>query len=371
MSHETIYVTQPDLPPLEDFVPLLQEIWNSRFLTNGGSFHQAFEKALADYLGVEEIAVVANGTLALMIALKSLRISGEVITTPYSFVATTHALQWNDITPVFVDVDPATGNLDPSKIEAAITPSTSAILPVHCYGNPCDVDKIQAIADHYGLKVIYDGAPAFGVKLRGESVLKHGDLSILSFHATKVFTTCEGGAIVCPDAPTKQHIDNLKNFGFIDETTVIERGINGKMNEIQAALGLLQLKHFESALALRAQIDSRYRTAISSINGLSCLPTCEECTPNHSYFPILVGDDYELSRDQLHHHLLANGIRARRYFYPLIVDFPSYRSFAPMRSHNLPCATDLAQRVICLPIYPRLAQGDQDRIIALLAPAEL
>jgi dTDP-4-amino-4,6-dideoxygalactose transaminase len=271
MSDPPIYVTQPYLPPLEEFIPYLEQIWASKRVTNNGPFHQQLERALCEYLGVEHLALFANGTLALVTALQALRITGEVITTPYSFVATAHSLLWNGITPVFVDIDPDTLNLDPTKIEAAITPQTTAILPVHCYGNPCDVDAIQEIADNYNLKVIYDAAHAFGVQCHCGSVLKHGDLSVLSFHATKVFNTFEGGAIICPDAKTKRHIDHLKNFGFVNETTVVASGINGKMSEFSAALGLLQLRHVDQVIERRREIDKMYREALKDVPGIACV----------------------------------------------------------------------------------------------------
>ncbi|QVL50134.1 MAG: DegT/DnrJ/EryC1/StrS family aminotransferase [Thiocapsa sp.] len=363
-----VYVTQPHLPPLEEFIPYLEQIWKNKILTNNGPFHRQFEQALCDWLGVEHLALFANGTLALVTALKALRISGEVITTPYSFVATAHSLLWNNITPVFVDIDPQTLNLDPTKIEAAITPQTTAILAVHCYGNPCDVEAIQTIADNYNLKVIYDAAHAFGVQCHCGSVLNHGDLSVLSFHATKVFNTFEGGAIICPDAKSKQHIDHLKNFGFVGETTVVAAGINGKMNEMQAALGLLQLQHIDSALVRRAEIASRYREAIDAIPGLSWVPSAGQRVANHAYFPILCGDDYPLSRDALYDKLKANGIHGRRYFYPLISDFPMYRGLPSAMASDLQVAADAAARVICLPIYPGLGDADQARIIDVLSP---
>lgn len=367
MSKSPIYVTRPHLPPLEDFIPLLEQIWDSRILTNSGPFHRQFEQALCKHLGVSNLALFTNGTLALVTALKALRITGEVITTPYSFVATAHALLWNNITPVFVDIESRTLNLDPSKIEAAITPRTTAILPVHCYGNPCDVEAIQRIADTYDLKVIYDAAHAFGVQCQYGSVLNHGDLSVLSFHATKVFNTFEGGAIVCPNEKTKQHIDHLKNFGFAGETTVIATGINGKMNEMQAALGLLQLQHIDNALASRAEIAERYRNAIANIPGLNVVPYAGQRVANNAYFPILVGDDYPLSRNALYDKLKANGINGRRYFYPLISDFPMYRELPTAKGCNLPIASEAAARVICLPIYPDLDSAGQDRIIDCLS----
>lgn len=364
----TIAVTQPALPPLDAFIPYLEQIWASRRLTNGGPFHEQLERALCDYLGVPHIALFANGTLALVTALQALRITGEVITTPYSFVATAHALLWNGIKPVFVDVDPVTLNLDPERIEAAVTPQTTAIMPVHCYGHPCDVSRIRAIADNHGLKVIYDAAHAFGVRDRGGSVLNHGDLSVLSFHATKVFNTFEGGAIVCPDAETKQHIDHLKNFGFVDEVTVVAPGINGKMSEINAAFGLLQLKGIDAALAHRQAVDARYRAAFAGLSGIDCLPV-REGRANYAYFPILVRPDYPLSRDALFEHLRTRGILARRYFYPLISDFPMYRGMPSAAADNLPVAKTAAAQVICLPIHPALAEAEVDAVIACVTDA--
>ncbi|WP_373095009.1 DegT/DnrJ/EryC1/StrS family aminotransferase [Zhongshania sp.] len=361
-----IFVTQPYLPPLEEFIPYLEEIWASKTLTNCGPFHQQLEKALCDYLGVEHLALFANGTIALVTALQALRITGEVITTPYSFVATAHSLLWNGITPVFVDVDPKTLNLDPAKIEAAITPQTTAIMPVHCYGHPCDVEAIQKIADNYNLKLIYDAAHAFGVKDKGGSVLRHGDLSVLSFHATKVFNTFEGGAIICPDAKTKLTIDRLKNFGFVDETTVVASGINGKMSEINAAFGVLQLKHIDGALACRKEIDATYRSELEAVKGIRSLKNSGEEVVNYAYFPILVEDDYPLSRDELYEKLKAHGIFARRYFYPLITDFSMYRNIPSADPENLPVANTAAKKVICLPIYPALSQADLRLIIEVL-----
>ena len=365
------YVTQPFLPPLEEFVPYLESIWASKWLTNAGPFHQQLEAALAEYLGVEHIALFTNGTIALVTALQSLRIVGEVITTPYSFVATAHSLLWNGIKPVFVDIDPITFNLDPSKIEAAITPQTTAIMPVHVYGNPCDVDRIQNIADTYGLKVIYDAAHAFGVNCHCGSVLKHGDLSVLSFHATKVFNTFEGGAIVCPDAKTKQRIDHLKNFGFADELTVVAPGINGKMNEVQAAFGLLQLKYVDSAISRRQKIDTHYRAALADARGIKVPRHPSSKRHNYSYFPILVEPDYLLSRDSLYDRLKTNAIFARRYFYPLISEFPMYRSMPSAAKSNLSVAHQVASQVICLPIYPDLSITEVDRIIELITGARL
>lgn len=366
LLNKNIYVTQPFLPPLEEFQPYLEQIWKSKCLTNGGPFHQEFEKKLSDYLSVDHLALFVNGTLALVTALQALRITGEVITTPFSFVATAHSLLWNGIKPVFVDIHPDTFNLDPEKIEAAITPHTTAILAVHVYGNPCDVEKIQKIADTYGLKVIYDAAHAFGVNYKGESILKYGDLSVLSFHATKVFTTFEGGAVVCPDAKTKKRIDDLKNFGFTDEVTVVAPGINGKMNEVQAAFGLLQLKHIDKALARRKEIDTVYRELLKDVKGINCAHGTGENVANYSYFPIMVQSEYSLSRDALFQRLRENGIYARRYFYPLISDFPMYRGLLSARRDNLPVATNTALRVMCLPIYPALSDFEVEFITSLI-----
>ena len=362
-----IYVTQPALPPLEDFMPYLQKIWDNKILTNGGPFHQQLEKALCEYLGVQHLALFSNGTLGLVTALQALRVTGEVITTPYSFVATAHSLLWNGIKPVFVDVHPDTLNLDPAHIEAAITPQTTAIMPVHCYGHPCDVQAIQKIADNYNLKVIYDAAHAFGVQDAGGSVLRHGDLSVLSFHATKVFNTFEGGAIICPDAKTKLRIDQLKNFGFVDETTVVAPGINAKMSEINAAFGLLQLKHMPHVLERRTAIDARYRQQLANIKGIHCLPQGPQTVANHSYFPVLVRSDYPLSRDELYQKLKDQGIHARRYFYPLISDFPMYRGLPSAERARLPVAAHAAEQVLCLPIYPALNDDQQERIVAVIA----
>lgn len=366
MNPNPIYVTQPYLPPLEEFIPYLEQIWESRILTNNGPMHQQLEAALREYLGVEHIALFSNGTLALVTALQALRVTGEVITTPYSFVATAHSLLWRGNKPVFVDVEPRTLNLDPARIEAAITPQTTAIMPVHCYGNPCDVQAIQKIADNYNLRVIYDAAHAFGVRDEGGSVLRHGDLAVLSFHATKVFNTFEGGAIVCHDAKTKRHIDNLKNFGFVDETTVVAPGINGKMSEINASFGLVQLKHMPEVMRRRTEIDALYRDRLKDVKGIHCLPQAGQCVANHSYFPILVEPDYPHSRDALYQKLKDNGIFARRYFYPLITDFPMYRGLPSSERSNLPVAAAAADKVLCLPIYPGLADVDVERVVSLV-----
>lgn len=364
---EKIYVTQPSMPPLEEFIPYLEQIWENKRLTNNGPFHQQLERALCDYLGVEHLSLFTNGTIALVTALQTLRVTGEVITTPYSFVATAHSLLWNDITPVFVDIDPVTMNLDPEKIEAAITPRTTAILPVHCYGNPCDVERIQKIADTYGLHVIYDAAHAFGVKYKGESLLRHGDLSVLSFHATKVFNTFEGGAIICPDAKTKQRIDYLKNFGFADEVTVTAPGINGKMSEFNAAFGLLQLKHVDQAIARRHAIHERYMSALGGIKGVQLPERVRETVSNYSYFPILIDNDYPLGRDDLYTRLRENDVFARRYFYPLISSMPMYRGLASSDKSKLGVANRIAEQVLCLPIYPDLTNEQVDAIAEVVA----
>ena len=362
-----IYVTQPYLPPLEDFIPYLEKIWESKCLTNAGPFHEQLENRLEEYLGVDHIALFTNGTIALITALQALRITGEVITTPYSFVATSHSLLWNGIKPVFVDIDPNTFNLDPSKIEAAITPHTTAIMPVHCYGRSCDVSGIQKIADNYGLKVIYDGAHAFGVQDEGGSILRHGDFSVLSFHATKVFNTFEGGAIVCPDEKTKQRINHLKNFGFVDEVTVVAAGINGKMSEFNAALGILQLDSIENAIQQRKAAYELYRKKLAGTKNIHLHPLAVEKKSNFAYLPILVPPEYPLSRDELYEKLRDHGIHARRYFYPLISDFPMYRGLTSAEESNLPVARRVSNEVICLPIYPGLSECDLKRVVALIA----
>jgi dTDP-4-amino-4,6-dideoxy-D-glucose transaminase len=365
-TRRPVYVTQPYLPPLADFIPYLEQIWKNRWLTNAGPFHNQLEEALVRYLDVPQLSLFSNGTIALVVALQALRISGEVITTPFTFVATTHSLLWNGIKPVFVDIEGDTFNLDPERLEAAITPQTTAILPVHCYGNPCDVARIQRIADRYGLKVIYDAAHAFAVRQAGRSLAQAGDLAILSFHATKSFNTFEGGAIISPDERTKQRIDYLKNFGIADEVTVVAPGINGKMNEVQAAFGLLQLRYLADGRAKRQAVDRRYREALADVRGLT-LP-CEraDVESNHSYFPVLVGPAYPITRDALYQRLREAGILARRYFFPLVSEMPMYRGLPSAASENLPVATRVAQEVLCLPIHADLAADDQDRVIAVV-----
>lgn len=364
-----IPVTQPYLPPLDEFRPYLEQIWASKWVTNNGPFHARLEQSLCEHLGVDHLSLFSNGTLALITALQAMKITGEVITTPFSFVATTHALHWNGIRPVFADIDPDTMNLDPAKIEAAITPQTTAILPVHVYGNPCAVEEIGRIADNYGLRVLYDAAHTFGVRRDGRSVLEFGDMSVLSFHGTKVFNTFEGGAIICQDAKTKRRIDHLKNFGFVDEVTVVGPGINGKMNEIQAAFGLLQLEHIDRILGERSKIDERYRLAFQNVRGLRLLDVPANCTRNYSYFPVRIGADFPVSRDALYDALRAHKIAARRYFYPLINEFPTYRGLPSATPDNLPVATKVSREVLCLPIFPGLDVRTQDQIIDIVLSA--
>ncbi len=362
-----ITVTTPLLPPLEEFLPYLEDIWSRKWLTNNGYYHQELEKALCDHLGVKYISLFTNGTLALITALQALNISGEVITTPYSFVATTHSLWWNNIKPVFVDVDPNTFNIDPEKIEAAITPKTTAIMPVHVYGNPCNTECIQQIADKYGLRIIYDAAHAFAVTENGNSVLNHGDMSILSFHATKTYSTIEGGAIVCHDEKTKKRIDYLKNFGFAGEITVIAPGINAKMNEVQAAYGLLGLKYINDAIDHRKQVAIQYREDLKNIPGLTFMRDMSQVIHNYSYFPIFIDENiYGMSRDALYQKLKENNIMGRRYFYPLISEFSSYRGLPSAAPDNLPIAHRAANQVICLPMHHELKDVDLKRIVKLL-----
>jgi len=355
MEQKKINVTQPNLPPLDEFIPYLEKIWENKILTNKGPFHQQLEEELCSYLGVKHISLFTNGTMALITALQALRITGEVITTPYSFVATTHSIWWNNSKPVFVDIEPDFFTLDPGKIEAAITPQTTAILPVHVYGNPCKIDEIKKIADTYGLKVIYDACHTFGVKLNEIPILNYGDLSVMSFHATKVFNTFEGGAIICHDQAMKTRIDNLKNFGFAGETTVVGPGINAKMNEVQAAMGLLQLKGIGAAIDKRKQIAERYRNELSGIEGLSFLQDMPKVKHCYSYFPVLIdGEKYGKSRNNVYEELKKHNIFGRRYFYPLISQFPTYRGLESAKASNLPHAEKIAEEVICLPIYPDL-----------------
>ena len=367
MEEKLITVTSPLLPSLEEFVPMLRDIWDRKWLTNNGHYHRELERALCEYLKVPYVSLFTNGTLPLMCALQALRVTGEVITTPYSFVATTHALWWNGIKPVFVDIDPETCNLDPDKIEAAITPRTTAIMPVHVYGKPCDTARIQAVADKYGLKVIYDAAHAFGVEVDGKSILEAGDMSTLSFHATKVYNTVEGGALVCHDERTKQRIDYLKNFGFAGETTVIAPGINGKMDEVRSAYGLLNLRQVDAAIAARRRVAVRYREALRGVPGLRVMEDMPGVRHNYSYFPVFVdAAAYGMTRDELYFKMKEHGVLGRRYFYPLITDFSTYRGLESARPENLPVATRIADSVICLPMYHDLTDGDVDRVIGLI-----
>jgi dTDP-4-amino-4,6-dideoxygalactose transaminase len=363
VTDETVYVTRPFLPPLDELVPSLERIWATRELTNGAAFHREFEEALAKYLRVPYVSLFTNATIALVTALQCLRITGEVITTPYSFVATAHSLLWNGVEPVFADIDPQTLTLDPARVEAAITPRTTAIMPVHVYGRPADVNGLQRIADTYGLRIIYDAAHGFGAQYNGRSLADYGDLSVLSFHATKVFNTFEGGAIVSRDAQTKQRIDYLKNFGFAGETTVVASGINGKMSEFQAALGLLQLKYIDDCIARRGEVARRYDAAFADVVGIDVLGALDHYIPNFSYYPIFIGRDYPIERDALYANLREAGIHGRRYFYPLISDFPMYRGRPSAARAGLPIAHQVADAVICLPIYPELPEADQKRII--------
>lgn len=364
MSEHIITVTSPLLPDLDAFHELLLDIWSKRWITNNGDYHKRLEQALAAYLKVPYVSLFTNGTLPLITALQALRITGEVITTPYSFVATTHALWWNGIKPVFVDIDPNTCCLDPSKIEEAITPNTTAIMPVHVYGKPCDTEAIQDIADKYGLKVIYDAAHAFGVEVGGESILNAGDMSTLSFHATKVFNTIEGGAMIMHDEKTKKRIDYLKNFGFASETEVVAPGINSKMDEIRSAYGLLNLKQLDAAIDARRQVANRYREALRSVEGITFWDDMPGIKHNYSYFPIFVDEQiYGMSRDELYFKMKEQGVYGRRYFYPLISAFSPYRRLPSAAPENLPVATKMAKQVICLPMHHALSEGDVERVL--------
>lgn len=367
MDKKTITVTSPLLPPLEEFMPYLQDIWDRKWLTNNGHYHQELEKALCEYLKVPYISLFTNGTLPLMCALQALRITGEVITTPYSFVATTHSLWWNGIKPVFVDIDPKTGNIAPDKIEAAITPRTTAIMPVHVYGKPCDTERIQEIADKYGLKIIYDAAHAFGVEVNGESILNAGDMSTLSFHATKVYNTIEGGALVMHDEATKKRVDFLKNFGFAGETTVVAPGINGKMDEVRSAYGLLSLKHVDASIEARHQVAIRYREALRDVPGITFFDDMPGVKHNYSYFPIFVdAEKYGMTRDELYFKMKESQVLGRRYFYPLISEFSTYRGLDSAHPDNLPKAHRMADTVICLPMHHELGEEELERVIQLI-----
>ncbi|WP_069301142.1 DegT/DnrJ/EryC1/StrS family aminotransferase [Neptunicoccus sediminis] len=362
-----LYVTRPTLPPLQEVIPILEDLWESRILSNGGRYHQEFEAALGDYLGVEHVSLVANATLGLMLALQQCALQGQVITTPFSFIGTSHTLALSGLEPVFADIDPVTLNLDPAAVTAALTPQTSAIMPVHVFGRACDTAAFEALANTHNLRLIYDAAHAFGVRDTGGSVLRHGDMSVLSFHATKVFNTFEGGAVISRDAATKEGIDELRNFGIVDEVTVSRVGMNAKMNEFSAGLGLLQLKYIDDATERRGQADARYRDLLAQVPEVRCLPLASGQTGNKYSFPILVQPDAGFTRDALYERLRANGIYARRYFYPLISDMPMYRHQPSAQPENLPVARDIAQRILCLPLSPDLGAEEQQRIVKVIA----
>lgn len=368
---QEITVTSPLLPDLEEFTSQLKNIWDSKWITNNGQFHQQLEEALCGYFKIPYISLFTNGTLPLLTALQALRISGEVITTPYSFVATTHSIWWNGIKPVFVDIDPSNCGINPDCIEAAITPRTTAIMPVHCYGKPCDIEGIQEVADKYGLKVIYDAAHAFGVEVNGRSILEFGDLSTLSFHATKVFNTIEGGALVMHDSATKRRVDYLKNFGFESETEVIAPGINSKMDEVRAVYGLLNLRQVDSAIEARRQVAIKYREELGNIPGIRYFEDMPGVKHNYSYFPIFVDAAvYGMSRDELYGKMKEKGILGRRYFYPLISSFSTYRGLPSARPENLPQATKIANEVICLPMHHQLSDSDVAKVIDVIRNKE-
>lgn len=362
-----IYVTAPSLPPLEEFIPYLESIWESKWLTNNGQFHQQFEQALTEYLGVKYISLFTNGMIALQVGMQALRITGEVITTPFTFVATTHAIHLNGCTPVFCDVEPETFTLDPDKVESLITPHTTAIMPVHVYGNPCDHERLKKIADTYGLKLFYDAAHVFGVKKNGLSVVNWGDLSMLSFHATKVFNTLEGGALVTNDETLKKRIDLLRNFGFQDEVTVVAPGSNGKVDELRSAYGLLQLKYVDKEIEKRKGVSCSYRKQLAGVSGLRLLLDQPDVRHNYGYFPILVSEQaFGLSRDALYERLKANNVYARRYFYPLCSQFPTYRNLPSSLPGKLRVAEEAARQVLCLPISPDLGEDSVKRVVSLI-----
>lgn len=364
---DLITVTSPLLPNLGEFNEMLKDIWNRKWITNNGFYHKELEKALCEYLKVPYVSLFTNGTLPLITALQALRITGEVITTPYSFVATTHSLWWNGIKPVFVDIDPATGNIDPDKIETAISPKTTAIMPVHVYGKPCDTKRIKEIADKYGLKIIYDAAHAFGVEVNGESILNAGDMSTLSFHATKVYNTIEGGALVMHDEETKKRIDYLKNFGFAGETTVVAPGINSKMDEMRSAYGLLNLKQVDAAIEARHQVAKRYRKALRDVKGITFFDDMPGVKHNYSYFPIFVdAEKYGITRDELYFKMKEHDVLGRRYFYPLISTFSTYRGLDSAALENLPQAHKMADSVICLPMHHNLDEEEISRVLQLI-----
>lgn len=366
---EPIYVTRPTMPRLEDFQEPLERIWETRRLTNGGPFHQQLEARLAEYLGVEHLSLFCNGTIALLVALQLLRInSGEVITTPFTFPATTHVLYWNRVRPVFCDIEPHSFNLDPDRIEGLISPDTKAILAVHVYGTPCNVEAIQSLADRHGLHVIYDAAHAFGVRLDGRPLADYGDVSTLSFHATKLFSTFEGGALILKSEVQKRRTDFLKNFGIADEETVIGPGINGKMNELQAAYGLLQLEMIDREIADREALAGAYTRGLAGVPGLRLLEAAAGVEPNHAYFPVLVdADAFGLSRDELHRVLKQFNVVTRKYFFPLCSTYSCYSALSSARPENLPVAHDVAERILCLPIYGSLGRDKVESLCALLA----
>lgn len=367
MIDKPIYVTSPLLPSLEDFTFLLKEIWESKMLTNNGNFHQKLEEELAKYLKVPYLSLFTNGTLPLITALQAMRITGEVITTPFSFVATTHSLWWNGIKPVFVDIEPETCNLDPSKIEAAITPRTTAIMPVHVYGKPCKTKEIQEIANKYGLKVIYDAAHAFGVEINGESILNFGDMATLSFHATKVYNTLEGGALIVHDEQTKKRIDYLKNFGFASETEVVAPGINSKVDEVRAAYGLLNLKQVDHAINSRRKVAIRYRDELQGVKGITFFNDIPGVRHNYSYFPIFINaEEYGMTRDELYFKMKEYNVFGRRYFYPLISTFSTYRGLDSANPDNLPIATQMSNNVICLPMHHALSENEVEYILQII-----
>ena len=395
-TNPLITVTSPLLPPKEAFKEMIDRIYDSKWITNNGQYHRQLEAALKDYLKVPALSLFTNVTLPLITALQALRITGEVITTPYSFVATTHSIWWNGCKPVFVDIDPRTGNIDPEKIERAITPSTKAIMPVHCYGKPCDVRRIQEIADTYGLKVIYDAAHAFAleipkneedykrafamasnpfdqleetpqVNVETEPIPNYGDMSTLSFHATKVYNTIEGGAMVMPDDKTKQRIDYLKNFGFAGETTVVGPGINSKMDEMRSAYGLLNLQQVDAAIKARRQVALRYREALRSVEGITFFEDMPGVKHNYSYFPIFIDEKvYGTSRDALYAKMKDANVLGRRYFYPLISEFSTYRGLESADPTNLPNAHKMADGVLCLPMHHALSEEDIERTLDLI-----
>ena len=367
MDKNKITVTSPLLPDLDEFYEMLKEIWASKWITNNGHFHKQLEEALAEYLKVPYISLFTNGTMPLLTALQALRITGEVITTPYSFVATTHSIWWNGCRPVFVDIEESTCGIDPEKIEAAITPKTTAIMPVHCYGKPVNMDAIQTIADKYGLKVIYDAAHAFGVEVNGESVLNRGDMSTLSFHATKVYNTLEGGALIVKDEATKKRIDYLKNFGFAGETEVVAPGINSKVDEVRAAYGLLNLQQVDTAIEKRHQVAIKYREALRNVPGIRFFDDMPGVRHNYSYFPIFINaEEYGCTRDELYFDMKAANVLGRRYFYPLISTFSTYRGLPSAAPKNLPVATKVANEVICLPMHHNLGDKDIERILEIV-----